>query len=173
MSHGAGASEPPGAITLAELVGQAATLTAAEVAEELGAAFLLLHRVDLKRSHGDTLEGGLEASTADLGFLALPLPALASGEELTVGRSPKCDLVLQHPTVSKAHAAFRREGDQFIIVDKGSRNGTFVNGERLPPNGKSGPVDSRQTVRFGSVALTYVEPTHVLEFGRLLIRPNA
>lgn len=40
-------------------------------------------------------------------------------------------LVLDDPKISNPHAKFTVEDDQFIVWDFGSRNGTFVNGERI------------------------------------------
>lgn len=47
-----------------------------------------------------------------------------------VGRKG-ADVVMPDPTVSELHARFRVEGDQFVVWDLGSANGTFVNGERI------------------------------------------
>lgn len=47
-----------------------------------------------------------------------------------VGRKG-ADVILPDPTVSELHARFRVEGDQFVVWDLGSANGTFVNGERI------------------------------------------
>jgi hypothetical protein len=41
------------------------------------------------------------------------------------------DLILDDPKVSNPHAKFTIEDGQFILWDFGSRNGTFVNGERI------------------------------------------
>src|SRR5581483_5571167 len=51
--------------------------------------------------------------------------------ETQIGKGPRNDLVLADPAVSSAHAVIRAEGDQYSISDIGSRNGTFVNGQRL------------------------------------------
>jgi predicted component of type VI protein secretion system len=50
---------------------------------------------------------------------------------ITAGRSVDSDIFLDDVTVSRAHAEFRRAGDAFAIVDLGSLNGTYVNGERV------------------------------------------
>ena len=55
-------------------------------------------------------------------------PALGT---VTVGRSPDCALFLDDVTVSRKHAVFAREGDQFSVRDVGSLNGTYVNRERI------------------------------------------
>jgi hypothetical protein len=41
------------------------------------------------------------------------------------------DLILDDPKVSNPHAKFTIEDGQFTLWDFGSRNGTFVNGERI------------------------------------------
>jgi predicted component of type VI protein secretion system len=50
-----------------------------------------------------------------------------------IGRSAGCDVSIGWDnTVSRAHAILERVGEDWLIVDGGlSRNGTFVNGERL------------------------------------------
>ncbi len=51
------------------------------------------------------------------------------GEEpVTIGRLPDCEIVLSDPNVSRRHAEVRRRGNDFIVVDLGSTNGTRVNG---------------------------------------------
>ncbi len=54
-------------------------------------------------------------------------------QRITIGRSPQADLTLSWDAeVSRVHAAVEYLGAQWTIVDDGlSRNGTFVNGERL------------------------------------------
>jgi pSer/pThr/pTyr-binding forkhead associated (FHA) protein len=50
---------------------------------------------------------------------------------ISAGRSADSDIFLDDVTVSRAHAEFRRLGDSFAVVDLGSLNGTYVNGERV------------------------------------------
>jgi hypothetical protein len=52
-------------------------------------------------------------------------------EVLSLGRDPKCDLVLRSPYVSRLHARLDKRGDSHFIIDEGSRNGTQVNGKEL------------------------------------------
>ena len=51
----------------------------------------------------------------------------------SAGRHPDSDIFLDDVTVSRRHAEFRLEGNDFHVVDVGSLNGTYVNRE---------PVDS-------------------------------
>lgn len=54
---------------------------------------------------------------------------LEIGEDpLTVGRLPDCEIVVSDPNVSRRHAEIRRRGNDFVVVDLDSTNGTRVNG---------------------------------------------
>ena len=46
-----------------------------------------------------------------------------------LGRGTDCDLRLVDPGVSRHHAELRVEDDQVVLVDRGSTNGTLVNGQ--------------------------------------------
>lgn len=56
-------------------------------------------------------------------------------EQYIIGRSKDCDIVLNHPAVSKRHARVYREGGSCFVEDLNSVNGVFVNG--IPVNGVS------------------------------------
>ena len=49
----------------------------------------------------------------------------------TAGRHPNADIFLDDVTVSRRHAEFRRTGTDFALVDLGSMNGTYYEGERV------------------------------------------
>jgi pSer/pThr/pTyr-binding forkhead associated (FHA) protein len=49
----------------------------------------------------------------------------------SAGRHPGSDIFLDDVTVSRRHAEFRRENDEFKVVDTGSLNGTYVNREAV------------------------------------------
>ncbi|MEA2136151.1 MAG: hypothetical protein QOC68_4060 [Solirubrobacteraceae bacterium] len=57
-------------------------------------------------------------------------PAL---DRASIGRQDACDVALPgDPSVSRVHAVLERIGDEWTLVDDGSsRNGSFVNGERV------------------------------------------
>ena len=50
---------------------------------------------------------------------------------LSVGRAPANDLVLTQETVSWHHVQIWLEGEQVWMRDLNSRNGTFINNERV------------------------------------------
>lgn len=63
-----------------------------------------------------------------------------------VGRHPGIPVRINHPTVSLNHAEFRKEGDRLLLADLGSRNGTFVNGNRVA---EPHPITSGDLAQFG------------------------
>ncbi len=56
---------------------------------------------------------------------------IVEGEPGIIGRSPDCDWVLNHESVSRAHARFSRAGDGWQITDLKSKNGVRVNTFRV------------------------------------------
>ncbi len=58
-------------------------------------------------------------------------------EALSIGRHPTNQLVIDVPTVSAEHALIKYQAGQprhegrYRVIDRGSRNGTFVNGQRI------------------------------------------
>jgi len=50
---------------------------------------------------------------------------------LTIGRASDCDIVLTDRRISRRHAQIRWDGTRYWLVDLGSKNGTFVNGQEL------------------------------------------
>jgi pSer/pThr/pTyr-binding forkhead associated (FHA) protein len=92
------------------------------------------------------------------GFDQQQLFSLDSGlTQASVGRRRTADLVLDwDDQVSRLHAQFERLEDDWTVVDDGlSRNGTFVNGERV--NGRRRLADG-DSVRFGATTVTFRSP---------------
>ena len=86
--------------------------------------------------------------------VALPAPEGAT-DQWVIGREG--DLEVQGPGVSRRHVLVRRAAGQWMVMDLGSANGTWVRGQRLQPNvpvvvhlgevltlGRETPVDLRQ-----------------------------
>lgn len=54
---------------------------------------------------------------------------------VTVGRSRKCDITIEHDSISREHLRIMiLEGDDATVTDLGSSNGTYLNESRLDPN---------------------------------------
>jgi pSer/pThr/pTyr-binding forkhead associated (FHA) protein len=52
-------------------------------------------------------------------------------EEISVGRDPASDIFLDDITVSRRHAKILFDGNNCIIQDRGSLNGTYLNRQRI------------------------------------------
>ncbi len=72
-----------------------------------------------------------------------------------IGRSRACDLVLAERDISAEHAALAWSSDRWELQDLGSRNGTFIDGTRLPA-GTRASVASGAELRFGRLAPGFV-----------------
>lgn len=87
---------------------------------------------------------------------AAPIVAtLEADRAVVLGRSPECDLVIAHGTVSSRHAALRGVSGAIEVCDLGSRWGTQRDTHRLEPHGwvKFGPTT---TLWLGDVAITQI-----------------
>lgn len=52
-------------------------------------------------------------------------------ERYELGRAESADICRDVPGLSRRHLAIRREGENWVVQDLGSTNGTFVNGTRI------------------------------------------
>jgi len=64
--------------------------------------------------------------------------------QVVMGRGQACDLPLPFGEASRRHAAVKAGGDRYILVDLGSTNGTFVNGEPVAGEHELVPGDRIQ-----------------------------
>src|SRR6185436_11259761 len=75
--------------------------------------------------------------------------------ETVIGRHPECTFQINSNMVSRKHAKVVKDGDQFVVEDLGSGNGTFVNGKKI-----EGPTvlghDDR--IKLGPVLLRFESP---------------
>lgn len=53
------------------------------------------------------------------------------GREFRIGRADDCEIVVRESDISREHALLRAGDGGFVIEDLNSRNGLFVNGERV------------------------------------------
>jgi pSer/pThr/pTyr-binding forkhead associated (FHA) protein len=74
---------------------------------------------------------------------------------IVVGRGEGCEVRLPDPSVSHRHATFRQRGTEYIVIDEGSTNGTFVGPVRLSPQAPR-VIRSGDLVRVGRVWLEVI-----------------
>jgi serine protease Do len=78
--------------------------------------------------------GNIQATAGALSGKSFKIPK----EGLLIGRSPKCQVVLQDDTVSSEHAWIVPSGNEVVVIDKGSSNGTYINSVESPKVSKIG-----------------------------------
>lgn len=72
--------------------------------------------------------------------------------EIQIGKGPRNDIVIADPAVSAAHAHIRLQDGVYTIEDVGSRNGTFIHGERVTT---PRPLNHGDVIGIGLSKLTF------------------
>jgi FHA domain len=85
--------------------------------------------------------------------------ALEPGVPVTIGRDAACSVPLAWDArVSRLHAELHEVGGQWVVADDGlSRNGTFLNGERVAGRRRLADGD---LIEAGGTALAFRDPQH-------------
>lgn len=74
-------------------------------------------------------------------------------QNITIGRSPSATLVLEDPYVSTWHAEVVNQDGNWLLVDNGSTNGSFVDDERVT---EPRPLAPNVTARIGQTTFELV-----------------
>jgi ABC-type multidrug transport system ATPase subunit len=82
----------------------------------------------------------------------LAFGAGGGGSQKTIGRTPDNDIQIPSPQISSRHAVLHSMGGQLFLEDRGSANGTYVRGQRIPP-GQRVPVQNGEKVFIGPMPL--------------------
>lgn len=111
--------------------------------------------------HGDARPA--PAVDIEVSQLARPGPRLVSRRREwslsegpnVVGRDRDCAISIDSPTVSRRHARIVVTSGEATVEDLGSKNGTYVNGQRVK---QPVTITDRSQIRVGSVTMTYRIP---------------
>jgi Nif-specific regulatory protein len=76
---------------------------------------------------------------------------LESGAETRIGRGLECDIVLTDPLSSRIHAVIFEQGKHWRVRDAGSRNGTYVNEQKID----EATLTEDARIRIGGIELTF------------------
>jgi pSer/pThr/pTyr-binding forkhead associated (FHA) protein len=97
-------------------------------------------------------------------------PIEISQDQVLVGRETTCDVVLNDGSVSRKHARLEKRGRNWMVVDQGSANGTFVDSQRVAET----TLRSGQELRFGAVSFKVeIEDDEAIEATMLTDAPEA
>ncbi|WP_428266435.1 FHA domain-containing protein [Haliangium sp.] len=99
-----------------------------------------------------------------------PCYVLDAAHTITIGRSRSCDLRIAHKSVSSLHARLRfdRADLEYYLADQGSRNGTYVSGERIVP-GVELPLWSGALLGFGRTAFLFLVSSTIRKLATLAL----
>jgi len=85
----------------------------------------------------------------------LPVELTLSDKPLTIGRSPDADVVVLDERASRIHCGLRLWDNEYYIKDLKSKNGTFLNNERV----EMAKIKPGDKVRVGTFVITVVDET--------------
>jgi len=81
-------------------------------------------------------------------------------DPLTIGRGSENDLTIRSSAVSRRHAAIVRREDRWYVEDRGSYNGTFLNGTRVNP-GTPLPLRHADRIEVGGETFLFSWPSQM------------
>lgn len=89
---------------------------------------------------------------------------------ITIGRSARNDLCIPDPFASRVHAEVRREGDEYVLQDLGSANGTLYNGATV--QGVI-PLSGGGRIQIGETEIIFDDGTYNSSMGATMITDNS
>ncbi len=109
---------------------------------------------------GSTVEAPILKSRPPVEALLVPIADNAQAaillnqtKVMTVGRQAGSYVLIDHEFVSRRHAEISFTNEQYVVLDLGSSNGTFVNDERLEAD-KAHILNPDDKIRFGKMNFT-------------------
>ena len=96
-------------------------------------------------------------------------PIMLGAPTITIGRRPGNTVVLNHPQVSGDHARLERSGNTYSVIDRGSTNHVYVNGQRI----SSYLLKPGDVIRIGPYELTFTDTQLVQHASSKSIRIDA
>ncbi len=81
-------------------------------------------------------------------------------QDLTIGRDAENDVVFESAAVSREHAAITFRDERWYVEDRGSFNGTFLNGTRVHP-GTPLPLRHADRITVGAETLIFSCPAQL------------
>lgn len=90
-------------------------------------------------------------------FTGMANKVLLEGDELTIGRAGSSDILLDFDDkTSRHHALLRREDGLYVLYDRQSANGVFVNGQKIPVEADIGcPLSNGDRIHIGNYELRF------------------
>ena len=120
--------------------------------EALAASEKELERAVLPAAFSCLLDGADESARGYA--LKISAEQLGASTGVVVGRNPaQAGALLGHPEASREHFRLKARGDELVVTDLHSTNGTFVNGERLDAGRETSVADGAEIGIGSAIAL--------------------
>jgi FHA domain-containing protein len=81
-------------------------------------------------------------------------------DSISIGRDPENDLVMESSAISRDHAAVAFRDGRWYLEDRGSFNGTYLNGTRVVP-GTPLPLRHADRISIGAETLLFSWPAQI------------
>ncbi len=91
--------------------------------------------------------------------------------ETTIGSASDNTIVRNDPSVSPHHAVITLKDGNYYITDLKGSSGTFVNGQRLPPEIPH-PLQQKDSIQIGKILLAYASDATQLTFTSVATTPS-
>lgn len=88
-----------------------------------------------------------------LQFEGAVIKEIQAKDEITVGRKPDNDIVIDNPAVSGHHCKILRVGDTFFVEDLNSTNGVFLNAKKVSKAG----LQNNDVIGLAKHALKFID----------------
>jgi pSer/pThr/pTyr-binding forkhead associated (FHA) protein len=75
-------------------------------------------------------------------------------QDVVIGRDPACEFVIDSNVISRKHARIEKRFDTVIVHDLGSKNGTFVNREKVAEK----RLQDGDIIHLGTLAISFKNP---------------
>ena len=79
---------------------------------------------------------------------------LRNVQQCIIGRSPNCNVVLDHPSVSRQHCIIAQQNGQYYIYDNGSTNGVILNAKQLQ---RSAPLNQMDRISIAGFSFIFCD----------------
>src|SRR5690242_5211907 len=111
---------------------------------------------------GAGLHGRVTAEPTEMEIYPLAKkPGASFRDRITIGRTSNNDVVIVDHSVSRLHG-YVRQTDGWLYADAGSKNGSWLDDQRLEPR-REAPLSTGAVLRLGDVVATFYPAAHLFD----------
>lgn len=99
-------------------------------------------------------EEGVTSVLSTVSASAVQNYPLRSMRQCVIGRAPNCNIVLDHPSVSRQHCIIAQQNGQYYIYDNNSTNGVILNAKLLQ---RSAPLNQMDRISIAGFSFIFCD----------------